>query len=87
MDAFVQGAKERAAHSVHLVHAVDLTSQVCWRSEAHGDVDTADHQDSFLGFHLPSHVSGQFSVAGINLACFQHASKRANIQPAVAAMT
>ena len=77
MDAFVQGAKERATHSVHLVHAVDLTSQVCWRSEAHGDVDTADHQDSFLGFHFPGYLGRQAPVAGVNLARFQRASKRA----------
>ena len=43
--------------------------------EAHGDVDAADHQDSFLGFNLPGYVSRQSSVAGINLARFQRASK------------
>ena len=77
MDAFVQGAKERAVRSVHFVHAVDLTSQVCWRSEVHGDVDAADHQDSFLGFHLPGYLGRQAPVAGVNLARFQRASKRA----------
>jgi len=62
---------------VHFVHAVDLTSQVCWRSEVHGDVDAADHQDSFLGFHLPGYLGRQAPVAGVNLARFQRASKRA----------
>ena len=78
MDGFVQGAKERAVHRVYFVHAVDLTSQVCWRGEVHGDVDATDHQHSFLGFHLPSYVGRQSPVAGINLACFQRASKRAH---------
>jgi len=77
LDGFVQGPKERAVHRVHFVHAVDLTSQVCWSGETHGDMNAADHQDCFLGFHLPCNVSGQSSVAGINLACFQRASKRA----------
>ena len=70
---------------VHFVHAVDLTSQVCWRSEVHGDVDAADHQDSFLGFHLPGYVSSQFG--GINLARFSAPPNVPTIQPAVAAMT
>ena len=70
----MHGAKERAVHSVHSVHAVDLSPQVCWRGEVF-DVDAADHQDSFLGFNLPGYVSRQSSVAGINLARFQRASK------------
>ena len=49
-----------------------------WRSEAHGDVDAADHQDSFLGFHLSGYLGRQAPVAGVNLARFQRASKRAH---------
>ena len=78
MDGFVKGAKEGAVHRVHFVHALDSISHVVWRGEAHGDVDAADHQDSFLGFHLPCHVGRQAPVAGIDLARFQRASKRAN---------
>jgi len=76
LDGFVQGAKERAVHRVHFMHAVDLSPQVCRRGEAF-DVDAADHQDSFLGFHLPGYLGRQAPVAGVNLARFQRASKRA----------
>ena len=75
MDGFVKGAKQGAVHRVQFVHALDLVSHVFWRSEVHGDVDTADHQDSFLCFHLPGYVGRQSPVAGINLARFQRASK------------
>ena len=81
MDGFVQGPKERAVHRVHFVHAVDLTSQVCWSGETHGDMNAADHQDSFLGFHLPGYVSSQFG--GINLARFSAPPNVPTIQPAV----
>lgn len=78
MDGFVQSAKEGAVHRVHFVHTLDLVSHVFWRSEAHGDVDTTDHQDSFLCFHLAGYVCRQTPVVGINLARFQRASKRAH---------
>lgn len=74
----MQGAKEGAVHRVHFVHALDLLSHDFWRSEAHGDVDTADYQDSFLCFHLAGYLCRQAPVAGINLARFQRASKRAH---------
>jgi hypothetical protein len=80
LDGFVQGAKERAVHRVHFMHAVDLSPQVCRRGEAF-DVDAADHQDSFLGFHLPGYVSSQFG--GINLARFSAPPNVPTIQPAV----
>lgn len=60
----MQGAKEGAVHRVHFVHALDLLSHDFWRSEAHGDVDTADYQDSFLCFHLAGYVCRQAPVAG-----------------------
>ena len=65
-------------HRVHFVHSLDLISDILWRSKPHGDVDAADHQGSFLGFYFTGYVSRQAPVAGINLARFQRATKRAH---------
>jgi hypothetical protein len=42
----------------------------------HGHVDAANDEHAILRFHLSGYIRGQFSVAGVDLARFQRASKR-----------
>ena len=65
-------------HSVNFVHTLDPLLDLFWSYEAHRYVDSADYQHSVLRFDLSCNLSSQPPVAGINLARFQRASKRAD---------
>lgn len=71
-------AVERAIHGVETVHAFDGLALLFRRGEMHGDVDSANHQDSIFLFHFAADVGGEFSVASIDLARFQRTSKRSH---------
>jgi len=78
LDRFVQRPVQRAAHGVKAVRPLDCLPRRFRRFQSHGHVNAANDEYAILSFHLPGYIRGQFSVAGIDLARFQRASKSAH---------
>jgi hypothetical protein len=78
LDRFVQRPVQRAAYGVKAVRPLDCLPRRFRRFQAHSYVNAANDEYAILSFHLPGYIRGQFSVAGIDLARFQRASKSAH---------
>jgi len=78
LNRFVQRPVQRATHGVNPVCTLDRGPCRFRRFEAHRHVNAANDEYTLLRFHLPGHLRGQFSVACIDLARFQRASKSAH---------
>jgi hypothetical protein len=64
-------------HGVHAVCPLSGLPDCLRRHQAHGDVDSADDQDTFFGLDLTGNFRSQLAVAGIDLTRFQRASEGA----------
>ena len=78
LNRFVQRPVQGTPHSVNAVRTLDYFLCRFRRHQLHGNVNAPNDQYTLLCFHLSGYIRGQFSVAGIDLARFQRASKGAN---------
>jgi len=78
LNRLVQRPIQGAVHGVNAVRPLDRFPYRFRRHQMHGHVNAANDEHSILSFHLPGHIRSQFSVAGIDLARFQRASKSAH---------
>ncbi len=62
---------------MYAVNSLYCLLQLCWRSKVIGNTDASYHQDLVFCLDLASYISSQISVARVDLARFQRASKRA----------
>lgn len=77
LDGLVQSALQRAAHGIDFVRTLDCRPSLRGRHQTHGHVDASDDKYALLSFDFTSHIGRQFSIAGIDLARIQRASKSA----------
>ena len=75
LQRFVKSSVQRAAHGVYTVYPFYCGLGVFRRHQAHGHVDSPDHQHILLCFDLAGNIGGQLSIAGIDLARFQRTSE------------
>jgi hypothetical protein len=75
LQRLVKSSVQRAAHGVYTVYPFYCGFDVFRRHQAHGHVDSPDHQHILLCFDLAGNVGGQLSIAGIDLARFQRTSE------------
>jgi hypothetical protein len=59
------------------MHAFHGIAGLLRSHQLHGDVDAADHQNTFLYFHLTRYFRDELPVARINVTRFQRAPKSA----------
>ncbi len=78
LNRFVQRPVQRATHGVNAVRTLDCFPCRFGRHQSHSHVNAANDEYALLRFHLSGYIRGQFSVAGIDLARFQRASKSAH---------
>ena len=66
---------QRAAHRIDSMHALHRFAGLFWRNQPHGHVNAAYYEDTFLRFHLASHIRNELAVARVDVARLQRASK------------
>jgi hypothetical protein len=63
IDATMQGSIKGAAHRIAAVYFLDHTTNILWNSEPMVYEDSPNHQNSFLGLHLATHIAAECSSA------------------------
>jgi len=67
-----------AVHCVNRMRPLDGFAAPFRCDQPHSHVDPPDNQHTIFALSLPGNIGGEFAIAGVDLARFQRASKRAH---------